>query len=98
FAVEKENLKERIEITESCIKGEAGISEADKSKEDKVFIIESYLDGESGVTEVEKSKEKILVTESCAGDESELRKLNLNQEPYEGMLFEPMQAAKAFYD
>ncbi|MBA0647421.1 hypothetical protein Goklo_015302 [Gossypium klotzschianum] len=98
YQVEKENLKERIEITESCIKGEAGISEADKSKEEKVFIIESYLDGESGVTEVEKSKEKILVTESCAGDESELRKLNLNQEPYEGMLFESMQAAKAFYD
>lgn len=90
---------ERIVITESCIKGESGISEADKSKEDKVLIRESCLDGESGVTEVEKSKEeKILVTKSCGGDESGLCKLNLNQEPYEGMLFESMQAAKAFYD
>ncbi|KAG8499935.1 hypothetical protein CXB51_006336 [Gossypium anomalum] len=67
---------ESIVITESCIKVESGISEADKSKEDKVLIIESCLDG----------------------DESELRKLNLIQEPYEGMLFESMQAAKAFYD
>lgn len=97
--MEKENLTERIVITESCIKGEFSISEAVKSKADKVLIIESCLVGKSSVTEVEKSKEeKILVTESCAGDESELRKFNLNKEPYEGMLFESMQAAKAFYD
>ncbi|KAK8585475.1 hypothetical protein V6N13_050454 [Hibiscus sabdariffa] len=51
------------------------------------------------VREVNKNEEeKVLVTESCAGHESELCEHNMNQEPHVGMIFESAEAAKAFYD
>ncbi|XP_022761665.1 uncharacterized protein LOC111307757 isoform X2 [Durio zibethinus] len=121
--MEKENLFEHIVITESCIEGESGVSEADRNKEEKVLttercvegesnvreadknkgqkvlITESCIEGESGISEAGKDKEEnVLIIESCAGDESGLCELDLNQEPHEGMLFESVQAAKAFYD
>ncbi|KAK9287598.1 hypothetical protein L1049_016033 [Liquidambar formosana] len=43
-------------------------------------------------------EDKIVMTESSAGGESGLCEVDTNQEPYEGMLFESEEAAKAFYD
>ncbi|KAK6255380.1 hypothetical protein SCA6_016685 [Theobroma cacao] len=65
----------------------------------KIVIRESCIESESDVCEADTNKEEtFLITESCTGDESGLCELNLNQEPHEGMLFESVQAAKAFYD
>ncbi|GAV85662.1 FAR1 domain-containing protein [Cephalotus follicularis] len=43
-------------------------------------------------------EDETLITESSTGGESGVCEIDTNQEPYEGMLFESKEAAKAFYD
>lgn len=43
-------------------------------------------------------EDKTVITESPTGGESGVCEVDTNQEPYEGMMFESEEAAKAFYD
>ncbi|XP_031270750.1 protein FAR1-RELATED SEQUENCE 5-like [Pistacia vera] len=43
-------------------------------------------------------EDKTIITESLTGGESGVCEVDTNQEPYEGMMFESEEAAKAFYD
>lgn len=43
-------------------------------------------------------EDKVVTTESSAGGESGLCEVDTNQEPYEGLLFESEEAARAFYE
>lgn len=92
-------MEQNVVMTDSCIESESGVSEADKKQE--VLITGGCFEGESGVSEANKHKEEeeeVLISESYTGDESGLCELELNQEPHEGMVFDSVQAAKAFYD
>ncbi|XVF37703.1 hypothetical protein REPUB_Repub20aG0032400 [Reevesia pubescens] len=82
MSMEKENLTKHIVITESCIEGESGVSEADINKE-KVLVIQSCTQGESGVSEADKNKlENVLTTESCIEGESGVSEADKNKEEY----------------
>lgn len=44
------------------------------------------------------AEDKNVIADSSIGGESGIYEVDANQEPYEGMLFESEEAAKAFYD
>ncbi|XVF65571.1 hypothetical protein PTKIN_Ptkin09bG0259400 [Pterospermum kingtungense] len=89
-------MEHNVVMTESCVESECGVSEADKNKEN-VLITEGCIEGESDRNKEEEEVE-VLIAESYTGAESGLCELDLNQEPHEGMVFESVHAAKAFYD